>query len=205
MGIPPTSFMATNIIVVQTLTQPQGSQKLVRRCTQVAETAKRIGEPELPQFNRLFEIPSGAQARIEIVSLRSREIDLAELGVTNPVLPAQPSLFKNQDASRQLLTIDENLYAVDGDLGAEYLRVLDLGRLRAARIGRLEVAPVRYNPVRGTLSVVDEIEFVLHFEGGDRGKGDDLRSASNGVRRAMPSIRMAAARISSMPTSRSMA
>ncbi len=45
MGIPATSFMATDIIVVQTLAQSKGSQKLLRRCTQIAETVKTSDVP----------------------------------------------------------------------------------------------------------------------------------------------------------------
>ncbi len=52
MGIPATSFMATDIIVVQTLTQSKGSQKLLRRCTQIAETAKTSDVPG--EFNDLM-------------------------------------------------------------------------------------------------------------------------------------------------------
>lgn len=52
MGIPPASFLATDIVVVQTLTQPGGSQKLLRRCTQIAETAKQVDEPGV--FNDLM-------------------------------------------------------------------------------------------------------------------------------------------------------
>ena len=52
MGIPATSFMATDIIVVQTLTQSKGSQKLLRRCTQIAETAKLSDVPG--EFNDLM-------------------------------------------------------------------------------------------------------------------------------------------------------
>ena len=52
MGIPATSFMATDIIVVQTLTQSKGSQKLLRRCTQIAETVKTSDIPG--EFNDLM-------------------------------------------------------------------------------------------------------------------------------------------------------
>ncbi len=52
MGIPATSFMATDIIVVQTLTQSKGSQKLLRRCTQIAETVKTSEVPG--EFNDLM-------------------------------------------------------------------------------------------------------------------------------------------------------
>lgn len=74
MGIPPTSFMATDIVVVQTLTQPQGSQKLVRRCTQIAETARGIGEPG--HFNDLM-LYSDAQdilMETDVLSYKSEKI-----------------------------------------------------------------------------------------------------------------------------------
>ena len=60
-------------------------------------TSKLEGAPELPMMNRLIAVPLDATVRIEVVGSSSHLIDLAEFGVTHPVMPAQPSMPKNAD------------------------------------------------------------------------------------------------------------
>ncbi|MBN2172308.1 MAG: hypothetical protein JW819_13395, partial [Candidatus Krumholzibacteriota bacterium] len=141
-------------------------------------SSKRIGEPELPMMNRLFEIPFGAEVRVRVLNLRTREIDLAAAGVTLPVLPAQPSVSKSADPATLPFHFEAARYQEDSYFGAEYVRTEDMGRLRAVRLGRAEVAPVRYNPVAGRLIVAEEIEFELTFPGADHARGDWLKAAT---------------------------
>jgi len=49
----------------------------------------------------------------------------------------------------------------------ELVKASPQGRLRSIDLGRVEVAPVAYFPETGELEVAREIEFALHFEGGD--------------------------------------
>ncbi len=58
---------------------------------------KTVGAPELPMMNRLIAIPVGARTRIEILSSRSRTIDLADHGIRHRLMPAQQSMPKNAD------------------------------------------------------------------------------------------------------------
>ena len=57
-------------------------------------SSQDVGAPNLPMLNRLFEIPLGASAQVEILSVRTREIDLAEFGIVNPLMPVQPSVVR---------------------------------------------------------------------------------------------------------------
>ncbi len=52
MGIPPMSFMATDVVVIAGLARPGGSQRYVRRVTEVTELAKSRGPGE---FEALLE------------------------------------------------------------------------------------------------------------------------------------------------------
>ncbi len=137
-----------------------------------------VGKPALPMINRLFEIPYGAAVSAEVVSFETREITLAGAGVRHPLMPAQPSVFKNQDFETLPFHCDWTTYHTDREYGRDPVRAVDTGRLRGVRIGRLEVAPVRYNPVAGTLTVLENIEIEVRFAGADYESEFDLKAST---------------------------
>ena len=72
--------------------------------------SRDIGEPELPEIHSLFEIPQGASPSIEIISSTYRDYSLLDLGIENPIYPAQPSLSKSQNPGDIPFTINEDIY-----------------------------------------------------------------------------------------------
>jgi hypothetical protein len=138
----------------------------------------RVGEPSLPMMNRLLEIPVGATPRLEVISLEKRQLDLAAHGFAAPVMPLQPSLAKSADPAATPFHFDSAIYQQDVNLGAELIHLEQLGRLRSMDIGRLEVAPVRYNPARHTLEVVDELVIEISFPGADPVADAELKAVT---------------------------
>jgi len=140
--------------------------------------SREVGKPELPMINRLFEIPYGAEVSVEVTGYETREVVLADFGVVHPLMPAQPSVFKNQDPETLPFHFDPAAYERDEAFGFDLARAVDTGRMRAVRIGRLEIAPVRYNPASGTLTVSDNIEVSVRFVGADRAADAALKAAT---------------------------
>jgi len=137
--------------------------------------SQEVGEPCLPLMNRLVAVPTGASATVEVVSAVSRRIRLADQGVTNLLMPAQPSLAKAQDPALMPFYFAADLYRTAGLRGAgETARFVSQGRLRALDFGRLEVAPVRYDPVSGELEVLESLELRVQFTGGSPADGAAL-------------------------------
>lgn len=139
-------------------------------------TSHQEGAPELPMMNRLIEVPYGASVRTEVISVKRREMSLAELGIAHPILPAQPSMPKSADASTWPFAYDPATYS--GRVANELLRVAHQGRLRAVDIGRLEISPLEYYPDEGRIVLCEEIEFRVHFDGADHAAGDLLKTST---------------------------
>jgi hypothetical protein len=137
-----------------------------------------VGAPELPQMNRLFEIPFGAATRVEIHSSRTTSLSLADFGMEHRVMPAQPSMPKNVDPADWLFVYDASAYSLDR-VAYDLVKTTAQGRLRAVDLGLLELAPVEYLPENGELLIHDMIEFTLHFEGGDDMAGDQLKASTH--------------------------
>ena len=136
------------------------------------------GLPELPVMGKLIEIPFGAEARVNVEAVTRRTIDLRQLGLDAPVYPVQPSLSKSADPEQQPFLYDGAAYQQDRVHGGDWVRVSDEGQMRAMRLGRLEVAPVRYNPARGELTVAESIEFEVSFPGADHDAMNELYAAT---------------------------
>lgn len=135
--------------------------------------SQREGAPELPMMNRLLAIPAGATARVEVKSVRSRDIDLAAYGITTPLMPFQPSVSKSADPAALPFVWDRAAYAAD-KVAQDLVKVVAVGRLRAMDMGRLEVSPVEYFPAANRVRVHEEIEFTVVFDGADKAATGDL-------------------------------
>ncbi|HBN06560.1 MAG TPA: hypothetical protein DD434_12345, partial [Bacteroidales bacterium] len=57
---------------------------------------QKVGAPELPTYNRLIEIPYGAEIQIEYKNIVSESISLDKYG-NYKVIPSQKSLSKSKD------------------------------------------------------------------------------------------------------------
>jgi len=131
------------------------------------------GAPELPMMNRLVAIPYGASARIEVLSVQSRTIDLADHGIAAPIFPAQPSVSKSADLDNLPFYYDAAAYA-QPKVAGEMARFVELGTLRSQKMGRLEIAPVEYLPRENQIVVHETMDVRVVFEGGDKSAGDDF-------------------------------
>jgi subtilisin-like proprotein convertase family protein len=129
-------------------------------------SSKITGAPELPMMNRLIEIPFGANARIEVVSVQSKTIDMADYGITNQVFPAQPSMPKNVTPEDWPFIYDLDAYNTNR-VANDLVTVESKGQLRGALVGLVKVSPVEYNPEAKQLVIYDEINFRVVFDDAD--------------------------------------
>ena len=123
------------------------------------------GAPKLPVNRELIEFPFGATPKINILNYQVREFDLADLGIQNLLMPAQPPAPK--DGSYVPFEYDASAYAIDAYTDDDLVTVEVLGIMRGLRIARLNISPVQYNPVSGKIRVYTDIEVEVIFQGAD--------------------------------------
>jgi len=142
-------------------------------------TSKEAGQPELPKMNRLINVPFGAGASIVIDRVNTRTIKLADYGITNLVMPAQPTVSKSADIENLEFHFDAAAYQMSvAKAAAEQVMVTDMGTMRAMQMARLEVAPVEYLPLSGELRITESIDFRVVFSGQDEKAASDLYAAT---------------------------
>ncbi len=134
-----------------------------------------IGDPKLPVLKKLIEIPFGASVNVKVISYSEKEYTLSELGIANPLIPVQPSVSKDitkkmPDFTYNTLTYTANQYNSDDIVSVEII-----GTMRGVRLARLNIAPVKYNPVTKKIKIINDIEFEITFPGADLASTNIIR------------------------------
>lgn len=129
--------------------------------------SKEYGKPELPQIQKLIEIPIGADITTELLAYEKQTLLLTDFGINHKLIPSQPSISKGEDASSVPFKFYPEIYDQDEFLGKEIITVERLGVLRGVQIARLTIAPFKYNPVSNELMIFNNIELHVSYGNAD--------------------------------------
>lgn len=114
-----------------------------------------FGEPNLPAYRYLIELPIEGEAHVALKHFSSRELDLPQ-----PPAPLQPPRPKN--APKPNFAYDSAKYTVQLDKPVAEIRRLGIMRSRA--IGVLIVRPFSYNPDKQNLIYRNDINIEVTYE-----------------------------------------
>lgn len=123
------------------------------------------GDPKLPVLKKLIEIPFGANVNVNVISYSETEYTLAELGITNPIIPAQPSVSKDIKKKNNIFKYNAATYSSNKYSTTDFVNVEIIGTMRGIRLARLNISPIQYNPVTQKIKVINDIEFEITFPG----------------------------------------
>ncbi len=115
------------------------------------------GNPRLPVFSRLIEVPANASIRVKTLKFTRKEYKLVDLGIADKIYPSQPPQSKNSIAENALV-INQKLYETNALYGEPLARVEQAGIMRGVQLASLVISPVQYNPVTNSISVYDSLQ-----------------------------------------------
>jgi subtilisin-like proprotein convertase family protein len=125
------------------------------------------GHPSLPALRYMVEVPPGARVLIDLAPESVRRVSLSDLGIARPLLPVQPPVPKIEGAAaRAPFVEDAEAYAADRYLPEESAVLVERSVLRGRHVALIEVRPVRYNAVSGSIEVWSRAELRVAFEDG---------------------------------------
>ena len=136
----------------------------VRLIVKGFQTNYKEGLPDLPELNRLIEVPAGAEIRIILKSVKEKEIPLAQYGIQTKIFPSQPSRQKQIVTDSLEFLYNKAFYSLDRFNQDKLATIKELGGIRGRRIARLRISPFRYNPVSNVLKVIYEADIEIVFE-----------------------------------------
>jgi hypothetical protein len=136
----------------------------------------RIGKPQLPVKRTIIAVPLGAEVSASVTESWIEQFNLTDWGITDPVIPAQPSLSKSQLPEDVPFAYDADAYGSSARSPQPLVQLEELGILRGQRLFVIELAPVQYTPATGQLSVYSHLEVEVTFSGADQTATDELRA-----------------------------
>ncbi|MCK9617673.1 MAG: C25 family cysteine peptidase [Lentimicrobiaceae bacterium] len=137
-----------------------------------------IGCPKLPVNHKLIEIPFGATADVKVLSYEVKDYNLSDLGIKFRLMPYQGPVSKNT-ADVKPFQYNAAAYSRNGFGDAPLATVDIIGTLRGTRLGRLNIAPVQYNPATNTLRVYYNISVQVNFANANISQTKEMKKMNN--------------------------
>jgi hypothetical protein len=132
-----------------------------------------VGMPDIPVITKLIEVPLGADVKFEVLSYKEQIINLDDYGIDGKIIPAQRSLSKSEKEGD--LALKKEVYQTDDFLFKEIATFHDSGIMRNVRIGRIEIHPIQYNPVKNTLRILNDLQIKVTFVNPDMAETKALK------------------------------
>ena len=126
-----------------------------------------VGEPSLPMFGHMLEIPLCDGVTVKTENARYDTIDGATLGLTTKIMPAQRPRTKS-DNSPLTLSMNRVTYESNALYSEELVTVKTIGVARNQNLAVLHFAPVQYNPVTNQVVVCRSVDVTVSYVGADQ-------------------------------------
>jgi hypothetical protein len=135
-----------------------------------------IGDPRLPVYHRLIEVPLHSNIEILFSNISYIEYDLSAQDIAHKIIPAQAPLSKQVTDPNQVPFIyNIQTYQKNEYLGGPLASVTPVGIMRAVNLARLDISPVWYNPVTNKILVFSSFEAKITFRNADISATLDLK------------------------------
>lgn len=133
-----------------------------------------IGEPSLPQFGHMLEIPLCDGVTVKAENAVFETIDGATLGLTHMIMPTQLPRNKS-DRSPLTLTMNNTTYTTDALYGEQLVTVEPIGIARNQNLAVLHFSPVQYNPVTNQIVVCRSVNVTINYVNADREATEEMQ------------------------------
>lgn len=122
-----------------------------------------LGQPAVPLYRRLIEIPYGARLSVGV------ELGAAEdIALSLPLLPRQAPVSKSGETPQ--FAFDPAAYAKPGFAPEPGATVTEIGEMRGHRLALVEIRPVGYDPVAGIMRWYQSMRVSLRWSSADLGR-----------------------------------
>lgn len=122
------------------------------------------GNPALPVYKKLMELPEGASYQIEVLKKVSRKINLGDYGINEFIFPSQLPVPKveNPDIKFQF---NSKTYKSNSFYSPDLVKIIPLGKMRSSSLARIEISPISYNALKNQIDVIEELTIKVSITG----------------------------------------
>ena len=122
-----------------------------------------IGKPQLPNIRKTIQLPIDGQANVIINSFDVVEISLSDYGITQKIMPSQPSYSKSSNPGDIVFQYNQTYYNKNEYNNTPIAEIEEIGISRGVRLANLVINPIQYNPVSNTLKIYTNIDVKIQF------------------------------------------
>jgi Peptidase family C25/Secretion system C-terminal sorting domain/Propeptide_C25 len=151
----------TTGIIIENVDRPEGAFAHIYWNNSGVSGA--IGDPEIPVYRFIVEIPYDAEVMASVISESSVVLPIQGSSLLLPVLPPLEKI----EGAVQEFSMNQVAYMNDSFSGTAKVSVEDYFIMRGHSYALVAIRPVDYNPAQGLISVTNEIRVHLDFVGGD--------------------------------------
>jgi len=120
------------------------------------------GQPEMPVYSRLMEVPADMTLEVKVKGVRSRRIRFSEHSPGRAELfPVQPARTKNEKQDEEVSVKDKRVYQTNGIIEHDTVTVTYEGIFRGRKLVNIAVYPAFYNPSGGYVDMITAMD--LHI------------------------------------------
>ncbi len=130
------------------------------------------GKPALPSYSRVFAVPRGAEVFLDIKNYKTELVN-GILPVPSFEIPAE-----NDDSPLRYLP-DNSVYSGKNSFPSQNVFISQEWSFRGVDLVTVTVVPFSWNPQTNVLTVFENIDFSVIFEGGSGRIGDDRLRTKN--------------------------
>ena len=149
----------SNSLSVEDITLPQGSFSQIFMADY--DVSNNPGAPQLPQLTKLLQVPVCDSVIVTIVDASYTDYAAADLGITHPLYPSQPSVSKS--STNQQFVYNQTIYNTNDFYTLPLVSVEKAGIRRGYALANVYVSPVQYNPVSQTVRIYSQIDVEFTF------------------------------------------
>ena len=120
------------------------------------------GQPELPVYSRLMEVPADMTLEVTVKGVKSMRIRFSEHTTGRAELfPVQPARTKNQKQDEKVAVKDSKLYRTNSIIEHDTVTVTSEGIFRGKKLVNIAIYPAFYNPSAGYVDLITAMD--LHI------------------------------------------
>ncbi len=125
----------------------------------------QVGKPQLPYSSKIIAVPEEAKVVSELDIAERSLINLTNLGINKKIFPAQAPVSKSSKPEDIIFALDQETYQISDFIQQEQVEIIELGYQRGMRLFEVNFYPVAYNPVKNTLSLINDAKLDIKFQG----------------------------------------
>jgi PKD repeat protein len=125
------------------------------------------GKPQLPNIRKMIQLPIDGDYNIIINSYEEIIIPLNQMGITQKIMPAQPSYSKSSNLGDIIFKYNQAYYQQNQFNNNPIAIIEEVGISRGVRLANLVINPIQYNPATNTLKILTNIDIKVQFQNHD--------------------------------------